>query len=109
MESSELIQENQLNRYILEDYDRMLKSVTEIDNPQRKCHILNEVYKMKLKYFRLKQSELNDWLEAIHLMEDTHERVFSEFEFYSLISPDYTNVDVTSSFSKTFSRIQRLG
>ena len=35
MESSELIQENQLNRYILEDYDRMLKSVTEIDNPQR--------------------------------------------------------------------------
>ena len=41
---------------------------------------------MKLKYFRLKQSELNDWLEAIHLMEDTHERVFSEFEFYSLIS-----------------------
>ena len=53
MESSELIQENQLNRHILEDYDRMLKSVTEIDNPQRKCHILNEVYKMKLKYFRL--------------------------------------------------------
>lgn len=76
---------------------------------KRKCHILNEVYKMKLKYFRLKQSELNDWLEAIHLMEDTHERVFSEFEFYSLISPDYTNVDVTSSFLKTFSRIQRLG
>ena len=47
MESSELIQENQLNRYILEDYDRMLKSVTEIDNPQRKCHILNEVYKIQ--------------------------------------------------------------
>lgn len=108
MESSELIQENQLNRYILEDYDRMLKSVTEIDNPQRKCHILNEVYKMKLKYFRLKQSELNDWLEAIHLMEDTHERVFSEFEFYSLISPDYTNVDVTSSFLKHFQEFKDL-
>ena len=102
MESSEPLQQNQLNRYVLEDYDRMLKSVAEIDDAQRKCYMINEVYKMKLKYFRLKQSELNNWLEAIHLIEDTHERVTSEFKFYDLVSLDYSNADVTSGFLKHF-------
>ncbi|KAI5950942.1 PRP24 [Candida jiufengensis] len=82
------------NPYACENYDKVLNELSVL---QDRSLIINKVYTEKIKYFKLRQSELNNWLFEIRSIIDEEERSRLEFKFYELIIDDYSTVSIWTS------------
>ncbi|KAI5966829.1 PRP24 [Candida pseudojiufengensis] len=83
------------NCYALENYDKILSKLLVLSN---RSEIVNKVYTEKIKHFKLRQSELNNWLFEIRSIIDEEERSRLEYKFYELIIDDYATVPIWSSW-----------
>lgn len=86
------------NPYIDTNYNDLINSFQSVENPLQRAKYIHETYKDKLQYFRLTHNELNNWLLAIHEIEDIIERSSLEYEFYNSIVPDYSNANTMNNY-----------
>ncbi|CCG20669.1 hypothetical protein CORT_0A02790 [Candida orthopsilosis Co 90-125] len=94
----ELIEEFEVsvneNPYAPENYDKVLSRLQVLPDT---ALLINKIYKEKMKYFRLRQSELNNWLFEIRTIEDIQERSRLEYAFYETIIDDYPTVPIMTA------------
>ncbi|RCK62854.1 hypothetical protein Cantr_09014 [Candida viswanathii] len=86
------------NPYIGPNYNDLVVALQAVRKPLDRAKAIHETYKTKLQYFRLNHLELNDWLSAIHSIDDIIERSSLEYEFYNLIVPDYSNANTMNNY-----------
>ncbi|EMG49025.1 hypothetical protein SBY92_004192 [Candida maltosa Xu316] len=72
------------NPYIESNYDDSLSKYQQITDPLERSNLIHELFKNKQKYFRLKPSEINTWLDCLHVINDPS----LEYDFYKCISSD---------------------
>lgn len=98
MSLKELVDEFEIlvneNPYAPENYDKILSRLQVIPDT---ALLINKIYKEKTKYFRLRQSELNNWLFEIRAIEDIQERSRLEYAFYETIIDDYPTVPIMTA------------
>ncbi|KAI5967746.1 PRP24 [Candida margitis] len=82
------------NPYAPENYDKILSRLQVLPDT---ALLINKIYKEKVKYFRLRQSELNSWLFEIRAIEDIQERSTLEYAFYETIIDDYPTVPIMTA------------
>lgn len=90
------------NPYAPENYDKILSRLQVHSDT---ALLINKIYKEKVKYFRLRQSELNNWLFEIRTIEDIQERSRLEYTFYETIIDDYPTVPIMTAMLELASQL----
>ncbi|KAI5963903.1 PRP24 [Candida theae] len=90
------------NPYLPENYDKILSRLQVFPDT---ALLINKIYKEKVKYFRLRQSELNNWLFELRTIEDVRERSTLEYAFYETIIDDYPTVNIVTAMLELASQL----